>query len=1112
MVRLVYGCFGSGKSSFIAKEIIGALKTINTEKGESKPKFPLLIVPESSLVKSERLIADFAGDIPTEGLEVLSFRRLANRVFREAGGLCYNYISEGGKKIILWRAIRSVNDALVQYKDLSIGDKRVLEVILSVITEFMRAGITPKMLEKASENIGEDKLKLKNKISDISLIFSAYLTLMHEKYDDPEEDLKRLCEKLDEYEFFADKQVFIDSFASLTYLENEVLRRIIRSTDVTISINKNLRDDRDFLQKVERWEKKIYKIANEEGVNIEVICDLTEPLRFKSEALSYLTKNLWRVEKTEGNIAPGFDGIEVIECETPYDEVDAAAKKILCHVQNGGRYSDCVVTCGSTERYSTLCHSIFRQHDIPFFLSEKEPLKNKSLIRFILLALDIKIFYFRLNDILSYIKSGLCGIDELDSYLLEKYVLTWKIEGRRWTAGYTWNMNPDGLSEVLTESGIKILNKVNELKKQVVLPLTAFFEAFNEDSTVKSVSKALYDFLVGLDVPQKLSELSKSAFAEGDFALSQEYKSLWGCVLDALDELVTAAGDMPCNAEQYKTLFLSVLDGKEIGKIPTTVDEVVISDALSLRADKTKMLLVLGVNEGVFPRAISDNGFFTDRDKEELLRLGIELTTDSESLCTDEQYLFAHALSVPSEKLILTYAKKGQSGEDLTESAELKHIYSLFGHSDEYKPPKYAETDIKEKIYGEKAAFVLCAKEKDGAWAAALNKYFSEKEEYRDRLVALETPIYIPNDKISEEISKARAKSLSPTRIEAFVMCPLKNNCNYVIKLAEEKTSEPQPNHTGIIMHKILENFLRKMLSESTDGQLKTDFTEEEIYSEIDNVFEEYYKNTCNSTLKEDNEYRNPELEQLFRKLRKTAFYVIENTISEFKESEFVPLLLEQKIGQAGEESLGTFEIPLNDESSVKIAGTIDRVDVLRKEGDIYFRIIDYKTGGKDFKEKDVEKGINLQMILYLMALWKGDNKKFRQIIGANENDKLHPAGIIYYIAKVESQKSDTLMSREEAVKKIGKTVKNGLILKDENVIKDSDKKTTGFVIKCEDEIELFLTNITQNICMISEDIRSGNASAIPYKEDKHDACRYCKFKPVCRYEEGEGEDEANED
>lgn len=1111
MIKLVYGCFGSGKSRYIANEIIRSLE--KSSSGTSvMPKSPLLIVPESSLVITERLIADIAGDVPTEGLEVLSFRRLANRVFREAGGLCYNYVNEGGKKIILWRAICSVNHSLVQYKDLSINDKKILELILSVITELMRSGVTPKMLEEASEKIAEDKIKLKNKLLDIALIYSAYQTLLHEKYDDPEEDLNRLCTKLDNYDFFSDKEVYIDSFASLTQQENEVLRRIIRSCDVTISINRATNDNRDFLQKVMLWEKKIFSIARQEGVEVTVERDFAEPIKFTCSSLSHLSKNLWQTLPEKSN-TEDF-GLEIIECETPYDEVEAAAKKILSHVQNGGRFYDCAVTCGSTERYSTLCHSIFTQHGIPFFLSEKEPLKIKSLVRLILLALDIKIYYYRMNDILSYIKTGLCGIDEADSFLLEQYVLTWKIEGRRWSENFIWNMNPDGLSEELTENGIRILNKVNELKNQVIFPLLSFFEVFNEVCNVQGVCIALYNFLCELDIPSKLDKLSKDAFASGDYALSQEYKSIWGCVCDALDELVNAAGDMPCNPEQFKTLFLAILDGKEIGKIPTTVDEVLVTDALSIRADRTKLLNILGVNDGVFPRKITENSFFSDRDKEELMQIGIELQTDSETLTADEQYLFAYALSVPRENLIITYATKGLQGEEIGQSAEIAQITDLF---DNFTIQKYAEADLRSKIYGENATFLLAAKEKDKVWSFALNSYFSEKEEFRDRLTALETPLAKLQENLNTDISVKKTKSLTPSRIESFVYCPLAYNCKYVLKLSEEKSAEPKVNHAGIIMHKILENFMRRVICESESGEMKTDYTEEEICRDIDDTLNEYYKKTCNASLSDDNDNRNPELEMLFKKLKRTAFYIIENLLYEFRQSEFVPSMFEQKIGLGGEDSLNSLEINLNDGSSVKISGIIDRVDIYKKGNDIYFRIVDYKTGDKKLILEDVRMGINLQMLLYLFSIWKGDNTTFLEKVGAGENDRLHPAGIIYYIAKIPSSDCGKLMSREEAVATLGNVAKSGMLINDMEILRAMEKNLEGKFIhvylkkrsaetlvgltQSEGGFEQLLNEITEIISQITDKIRSGNANATPLKYKQHDACKYCKMKPVCRFE-----------
>ena len=88
MITQIIGSAGSGKSSMLYSLVADSLK---------KSRTAFLIVPEQSAVNAERRMAQLCEEknIPSISLEVVSFRRLANRVFRSCGGLSYSYIGQG---------------------------------------------------------------------------------------------------------------------------------------------------------------------------------------------------------------------------------------------------------------------------------------------------------------------------------------------------------------------------------------------------------------------------------------------------------------------------------------------------------------------------------------------------------------------------------------------------------------------------------------------------------------------------------------------------------------------------------------------------------------------------------------------------------------------------------------------------------------------------------------------------------------------------------------------------------------------------------------------------------------------------------------------------------
>ena len=156
MLHLVYGTKNSDKNSYIAEKITKCLKN-----GEQV----ILLVPERRSVAVEKAMISALPDECKLGLEVLSFRRLCNRVFREYGGLRDNYIGSGGKLLILWRVLNELSPALKVYGNLDLNNKKVISALLQAITSLDRAAISNKTLEELAEKAeSEGNIVLKEKL------------------------------------------------------------------------------------------------------------------------------------------------------------------------------------------------------------------------------------------------------------------------------------------------------------------------------------------------------------------------------------------------------------------------------------------------------------------------------------------------------------------------------------------------------------------------------------------------------------------------------------------------------------------------------------------------------------------------------------------------------------------------------------------------------------------------------------------------------------------------------------------------------------------------------------------------------------------------------------
>ena len=88
---------------------------------------------------------------------------------------------------------------------------------------------------------------------------------------------------------------------------------------------------------------------------------------------------------------------------------------------------------------------------------------------------------------------------------------------------------------------------------------------------------------------------------------------------------------------------------------------------------------------------------------------------------------------------------------------------------------------------------------------------------------------------------------------------------------------------------------------------------------------------------------------------------------------------------------------------SLEVGGKIDRVDGYIKDGRLYLKVVDYKTGSKSFHLSDVLYGLNMQMFLYLLMLEKGASstllRQAQQRLG-QAADSIEVGGALYVPAK----------------------------------------------------------------------------------------------------------------
>ncbi|MBQ2686907.1 MAG: PD-(D/E)XK nuclease family protein [Clostridia bacterium] len=1065
MVRFIYGGPCSDRSSYLYK-----LAVQSKEKGNNA----LVIVPEQQVLDAEGKVSELdCGHY----VEVTSFKRLCNDIFRKYGGLSYNYIGKGAKIVIMWRAISSVASMLCEYKSVTPDDLSVAEMMVALVDELKMCGVTPADVENIRESC--EDIALSRKLADITLIYSRYTSMLSEGYDDARDDITRAAETVKNKSFFKDKDIFVDSFDGYTGQELVLLERIFSQCgDINITLGYEKDDLRDMNTKLRKTDRALRKILSDSGrrldeeISLESVGDIPDDIHFALD-------NFMR--ESDGEKMPFAENIKIIECADRFEEASFVAFDIAKKVQRGARYRDFAIIARKTSQYNGIIDTALDSCDIPYHLSQREGIMTMPEMRMIGSALLIKIRGWRNEDVISYMRCGLSGLSLAEADAIEGYASTWRISGKRWYDEKGWTMNPRGYTADMTDSVRSELEIINSYRKKLTKPLERFFAGLDASVTVKDISTSIYNFLSEMGVRETLSRKAEMLRAIGDESSAEESATSWNSLMNLLDDLVSAAGDTPVSLSEYISLLRAVASEIDIGKLPSRSDEVIIAGADLVRHSQVKYVYVLGLKDGEFPLSVSQSGILNENERAELADLGLTSFDDGDDEYCNELLYFYKSLSLAKNEIYLVY---GISKEGENESVLVDSVGELF---DSVTRIKYSDIPELDKTYGYFSILEYVAKNRDAKLIDAL------KESGRYFLAdSLSCSLTAENDRISEELALEFHKKnmkLSQSKVELYVKCPFAFHCRYILGLDEGRSGEFESVDVGNFVHKILEIYFSRYSESfrSFDDEKIKSFCEEIV---DDFVYELWNKDTTSR------------INGLVKRLKKLSVMLIKNITEEFENSDFVPAFFEMPIGypENSKEYSDAAVYDLPDGAKAVISGKVDRIDVYRKGKDAYIRVVDYKTGVKEFSLKDVEEGINMQMLIYLFALSSENNEKFKNAINA---ERVIPAGIMYFPARMADKMADPKKSDEALLRENFR--RNGYLLEDEEILSAMDKLGSGLYIPTGKNLYSLSTlgevkkGIEKTLVSIATRMREGEACAKPRVTKDSSPCNYCAMKPLCR-------------
>lgn len=1111
-IRFIFGRAGAGKSRF-------CLEQINKKIANDKNNKLILLVPEQYTFHTEKNLLEVAGEKCLLRADVLSFKRMAHRVFDECGGRTKIKMKDSGKSMLIYKILKNKGEDL-EYFNRMAKQQGFAGIISKTITEFKKYNISREILEEKELQVQDEELK--KKLRDLNLLFSEFNNSLHKTSIDSEDELIMLSEKLSECSIYKDSEIWIDEFTTFTPQQMEVIKILAKqakTVNITLCCDSlsggNKGDETDIFDAIKNTENRVLKMMKENNIGYMEPINLNKgsSYRFKdSKELQHIESHFFTYPFKEYK-GPN-ERVRIYKANNSYDEVETIARDIVRLVRDRSyRFKDIAVVCRNTDAYEKITAVIFNDYNIPYFIDKKREVLSNPLVVLIIATLEILSSNWSYESVFKYLKSGLISIDRRILDNLENYVLANGIKGFRWT-GELYTKEPSEYKE----EEIMMLEIMEEVRR----PLLKLHNKIKGENTIRDLSTTLYEFLVEIEVFELIESWLEEFDKLGLQDKVKEYNQVPEIVVDILDQAVEVLGEEKVDVKTFSKILIAGFEEQEIGVIPMALDQVNIGDIARIKGTEVKALYIVGVNDGILPSVNKEEGIIADRERNELKELGMELASDTKSRAFEEQFMVYTALTIASKYLMITYPMADFEGKSLRPSIVIPRLKKILPNvneeSDIYNYE--ARNDKLNKISAPVPTFnqLISAlrmefekEEIEDYWAQAY-KWFGEQDEFKDKANRMFKGLTYTN--LVEKMPREKIKSLysndngrlafNVSRIEKYAQCPFGYYVQYGLKAKDRKLYEFTAPDLGSFMHEVLDDFTNKVRSEKISW---SDLNKERCKNIVSDIIDKKLQEDNNSILNSNKRYM-----YFANRFKKTIAKSVMVISEQMRSGEFEVFKNEFSFGNFKDGEAIKLELPSND--TVYLAGRIDRIDKLDMDGNTYLRIVDYKSGSKKFDLNELYYGLQIQLLVYLDALIKNSKYFLEQ--------EAIPGAILYFRIDDPIIKSKKELEEEEIQKEVLSKLKmNGLLLKDAKLVRAMDKNmekyslvipaafkkdgdfTSNSSVVSEEQFNILRKYVNDKMIEICEEMLSGTIKIEPCKSKQTNYCTYCDYSSICQFDTG---------
>ena len=1110
-LQLILGGSGSGKTTYLYDEVI----RLSMEHPQEQY---FLIVPEQFTMQTQKDIVTRHPNHGTMNIDIVSFARLAYRIFEELAVEQLSVLDDMGKSMVLRKVAAAQKRQLVLFGG-QLSKPGFVGQLKSMLSEFYQYGITPEALREMVPSARSPLLR--QKLEDLALVEQSFQEYIEGHYITTEQVLDVLCRLIPESGLIRNSVIALDGYTGFTpvqYRLTELFLVYAKQVYVTVTADEaagiyGKMGIQNLFYMSRQMAVRLSEIAEKNQVKKlpDIILGEQKNRRFaRRPELAWLEQNLFRYGTETAYTGEATDSIVFFQASNPSGEVSHIVHEIQRLVQEGkARYREIAVITGDLPGYGKEITHQFTQNQIPHFMDDKKNVLDNCLVELIRASLEAVRQDFSYESVMRYLRTGLVSQERTMVDRLENYILAMGIRGGK-RFRETWERTYRGAGDLN-------VTEVNAFKDRVLAPLFAMQERFRQAGlTIAGMTEAVLTLLADCRAEEQLESYQEYFTKIGEHRLAKEYGQVYGLVTELLKRLSDLLGEERVSRKEYLEILDAGFAELKVGVIPAVADRVVVGDITRTRLAHIRVLFFAGVNDGIVPARKERGSLLSDRDRDFLGEHHLELAPTAREESFQQRFYLYLMMTKPSKQLILSWCRTGADGKSRRPSFLIGELRAMFpdavltDQETQMDSEIYSVAEAKQRLSTKLGQYRDGQLEQDEEKAQFLELYrwfASSKDNQKILRRFMDAAFFVYEQQgISHAVAKAlygEILSGSVTRLEQYAACAYSHFLRYGLELLERKRFELASSDIGTLFHESIDLCFRRVKEKQYDWHTMTNETRDMLVEECVAAVTENYGNTILGS-----SARNRYLAQRVGQITKRTVWALQQQI---KKGDFIPAGFEVSFSAA--DNLSAMKIALSESEALHLRGRIDRMDVCEDGGKVYVKIIDYKSGSTSFDLLALYYGLQLQLVVYMDAVTEMAQHHY-------PDKEIVPAGILYYnIADPLAEKKGQPDPEKIDAEILKKLRMNGLVNSELEVVRHLDrtieKESDVIPVVLKDgEVQAGRSSVAnrerfarlsqfvhRKLKEAGQEILDGEIGVVPYKNGQRTACDYCPYHAVCGFD-----------